>query len=413
MIWTWVWSGNALSGARGARVRRCGLTHSNWTYPTQIYVGPGRRAELSGYCLALNIQRPLVVTDRMLLALPLIQEVLAELLLQGLSPGVFSEVDGNPTGSEVEAGCQAFLAGGHDGVLAIGGGSAMDVGKTIAVMAHQRCGLWDLEDIGDQWQRADASVIQPIIAVPTTAGTGSEVGRAALIVEAASRRKVIIFHPQMLPKIVLLDADFTVGLPPHLTAATGMDALSHLLEAYCSPVFHPMAEGIARQGMIIVRDYLARAVANGADLEARTQMQIASMMGATAFQKGLGAMHALAHPLGAHHNAHHGLLNAVLMPYVLQANRSVIEAPLALLARQLEIGTACEDFLAWVLALRDEVGIPHRLSDVLSEALEVPAIARAAVLDPSAATNPITFKIKDFERVLRAAMSGEVESASP
>ena len=388
------------------------MTQADWNYPTQIHVGPGRRAELADYCQSLKIQRPLVVTDRMLLGLPLVQEVLAALSAAGLAPGVFSEVNGNPTGSEVGAGCQAYRAGGHDGVLAIGGGSAMDVGKTIAVMAHQRCALFDLEDIGDQWQRADASVIQPIIAVPTTAGTGSEVGRAALIVETETTRKVIIFHPQMLPKIVLLDADFTVGLPPHLTAATGMDALSHLLEAYCSPVFHPMAEGIARQGMVIVRDYLIRAVANGADLEARTQMQIASMMGATAFQKGLGAMHALAHPLGAYHNAHHGLLNAILMPYVLQANRSVIEAPLALLAHHLQVGSTYEDFLAWVLALRDEVGIPHRLTEAISETVDVPAIARAAILDPSAATNPIQFKAMDYERVLRAAMSGVVDSAA-
>jgi len=388
------------------------LTQADWNYPTQIHVGPGRRVELADYCQSLKIQRPLIVTDRMLLGLPLVQEVLAALSAAGLAPGVFSEVNGNPTGSEVGAGCQAYRAGGHDGVLAIGGGSAMDVGKTIAVMAHQRCALFDLEDIGDQWQRADASVIQPIIAVPTTAGTGSEVGRAALIKETETTRKVIIFHPQMLPKIVLLDADFTVGLPPHLTAATGMDALSHLLEAYCSPVFHPMAEGIARQGMVIVRDYLVRAVANGADLDARTQMQIASMMGATAFQKGLGAMHALAHPLGAYHNAHHGLLNAILMPFVLQANRSVIEAPLASLARHLEVGSTYEDFLAWVLALRDEVGIPHRLTEAISETVDVPGIARAAILDPSAATNPIQFKAMDYERVLRAAMSGVVDSAA-
>ena len=388
------------------------MTQADWNYPTQIHVGPGRRVELADYCQSLKIQRPLIVTDRMLLGLPLVQEVLAALSAAGLAPGVFSEVNGNPTGSEVGAGCQAYRAGGHDGVLAIGGGSAMDVGKTIAVMAHQRCALFDLEDIGDQWQRADASVIQPIIAVPTTAGTCSEVGRAALIKETETTRKVIIFHPQMLPKIVLLDADFTVGLPPHLTAATGMDALSHLLEAYCSPVFHPMAEGIARQGMVIVRDYLVRAVANGADLDARTQMQIASMMGATAFQKGLGAMHALAHPLGAYHNAHHGLLNAILMPYVLQANRSVIEAPLASLARHLEVGSTYEDFLAWVLALRDEVGIPHRLTEAISETVDVPAIARAAILDPSAATNPIRLNAMDYERVLRAAMSGVVDSAA-
>ena len=388
------------------------MTQADWNYPTQIHVGPGRRVELADYCQSLKIQRPLIVTDRMLLGLPLVQEVLAALSAAGLAPGVFSEVNGNPTGSEVGAGCQAYRAGGHDGVLAIGGGSAMDVGKTIAVMAHQRCALFDLEDIGDQWQRADASVIQPIIAVPTTAGTGSEVGRAALIKETETTRKVIIFHPQMLPKIVLLDADFTVGLPPHLTAATGMDALSHLLEAYCSPVFHPMAEGIARQGMVIVRDYLIRAVANGADLDARTQMQIASMMGATAFQKGLGAMHALAHPLGAYHNAHHGLLNAILMPFVLQANRSVIEAPLASLARHLEVGSTYEDFLAWVLALRDEVGIPHRLTEAISETVDVPGIARAAILDPSAATNPIQFKAMDYERVLWAAMSGVVDSAA-
>lgn len=388
------------------------MIHANWNYPTQIHVGAGRRAELAEYCQALNIARPMVVTDRFLLELPMVQEILVQLSLAGLNPGVFSDVNGNPTGAEVSAGCQAYTAGGHDGVIAIGGGSAMDVGKTVAVMAHQSCALWDLEDIGDQWQRADVAQIQPIIAVPTTAGTGSEVGRASLIVDEISTRKVIVFHPLMLPKKVLLDADLTVGLPAHLTASTGMDALSHLLEAYCSPVFHPMAEGIARQGMVIIQDYLIRAVANGADLEARAQMQIASMMGATAFQKGLGAMHALAHPLGAHHNAHHGLLNAVLMPYVLVANRSVVDAPLASLARHLNVGTSFEHFLNWVLSLREQVGIPHRLTEVIVGPIQAPVIARAAVEDPSAATNPVEFKADDFERILHAAMAGEVDWAS-
>ena len=393
-------------------VRRSRLIHSNWNYPTQIHVGAGRRSELAEYCRALNITHPMVITDHVLLNLPMVQEILTQLSLAGLDPGLFSGVNGNPTGSEVDAGCQAYRAGGHDGVVAIGGGSAMDVGKTIAVMARQRCALWDLEDLGDQWQRADAAQIQPIIAVPTTAGTGSEVGRAALIVNESSTRKVIIFHPLMLPKKVLLDADLTVGLPAHLTAATGMDALSHLLEAYCSPVFHPMAEGIARQGMVIIQGYLMRAVTNGEDLEARAQMQIASMMGATAFQKGLGAMHALAHPLGAHHNAHHGLLNAILMPYVLQANRSAIDAGLASLARHLDLGDSFEDFLNWVLSLRASVGIPHGLTQAIAGVIDVPTIAQAAVEDPSAATNPIDFKAADFERILRAAMAGAVGSAS-
>ncbi len=310
-----------------------------WNYPAPILTGPGRIRELPALCRELGMTAPLLITDPGLAALPMVRDILEQASEEGLTIAVFSDIKGNPTGRNVLDGVAAFNEGGHDGVIAFGGGSGLDAAKAVALMAGQRDGLslWAMEDVGDNWKNADAGAMVPCLAVPTTAGTGSEVGRASVITDEAAHVKRIIFHPGMVPARVILDPELTVGLPPAITAATGMDALSHCLEAWCSPLFHPMAEGIAVEGIRRVRDFLPRAFDDGQDIEARMNMLVASSMGATAFQRGLGAMHALAHPLGALHDAHHGTLNAVLMPYVLKANQDVIAEPMVRLSRYLDL----------------------------------------------------------------------------
>lgn len=382
--------------------------NANWHYPTSVRVGRGRIGELPAACGEFAIKAPLLVTDPGLARLPMTAGVVAACESAGLGIRVFSDLKPNPTGENVDDGVAAYRSGRHDGVIAFGGGSGLDVGKTIAVVARQDCSLWDLEDVGDHWRRADAARIAPIIAVPTTAGTGSEVGRASVIVNQAERRKVIIFHPNMLPGCVILDPELTVGLPPALTAATGMDALSHNLEAYCSPLFHPMAEGIAIEGMRLIKNHLATAVENGADIEARHAMLVASMMGATAFQRGLGAMHALAHPLGAVYDAHHGTLNAILMPYVLRANRTAIERRIARLARCLGLTADFDGFLRWVLDLRARIAIPDDLSQIGIDAARADEIGAMAESDPSAATNPIRFDAAAYSAIATRAVNGSV-----
>ncbi len=357
-------------------------------------------------CRIAGINRPLLVTDPGLADLDMTRSLVDCLQTEGLNVAIFSAVRANPTGTDVDNGVTAFRTGQHDGVIAFGGGSAIDAGKSIALIANQACKLWDLEDIGDYFTRADASLMAPVIAVPTTAGTGSEVGRAALIVNESEQRKVIIFHPRMMPGTVVLDAELTVSLPAHLTAATGMDALSHNLEAYCSPNFHPMAEGIALEGMRLVKEYLSTAVKDGTNIEAREHMLVASTMGATAFQRGLGAMHALAHPLGAVYNAHHGLLNAVLMPYVLIANQAVIQDRIARLAGYLGLPQSFDAFLSFVLELRRELGIPHSLADVLAPGDHYARIGAMAALDPSAGSNPVTFSGVEYQKIADRALTG-------
>ena len=384
-------------------------TWVNWNYPTAIRVGIGRIGELAAACRESNIAAPLLVTDPGLAKLPMIAEMVAACADDGLAVKIFSDVKPNPNGENVAHGIEAFRAGKHDGVIAVGGGSGLDVGKTVAVMAGQHdLAIWDLEDVGDNWKRADASRIAPIIAVPTTAGTGSEVGRASLIVNADEQRKVIIFHPKMLPDCVILDPELTAGLPPALTAATGMDALSHNLEAYCSPMFHPQASGIAVEGMRLIKSHLPTAVENGADLEARMRMLTASMMGATAFQRGLGAMHALAHPLGAVYDAHHGTLNAILMPHVLLANRKAIEARIVRLARYLDLAADFDAFMDWVLGLRKQIGIADNLSQIGIDNAQVKKIGEMAIADPSAATNPIVFDADDYAKIAADAIVGQL-----
>jgi hypothetical protein len=382
--------------------------NANWNYPTAIRTGAGRVGEIVDICRDLKMNAPLLVTDPGLAGLPMVTDLVTHCGAAGLSIAVFSGIKPNPTGSNIDDGIAAYRAGKHDGVIAFGGGSGLDAGKAIAVAANQSCSLWDLEDVGDNWLNADPDKIPPIIGVPTTAGTGSEVGRASLIVNETEHRKTIIFHPKMLPAVVILDPELTVGLPAGLTAATGMDALSHNLEAFCSPLYHPMAEGIAIEGIRLIMEYLPTAVADGSNLKARTQMLVASSMGATAFQRGLGAMHALAHPLGAIYDAHHGMLNAILMPYVLKANYSEINARIARLARYLDLEADFDAFLNWVLSMRKDIGIHHQLSAIIPEDSRLSEIGEMAVVDPTAATNPILHDAVVYADIAQNAYDGNL-----
>lgn len=380
------------------------LPNSNWNYPTAIRFGAGRIAELPEACRSLGIARPLLVTDPALAEMAMVKHACV-----ATGAGLFSAIHPNPTGADVEAGLIAYRDGRHDGVIAFGGGSALDVGKTIAFMSGQSRPLWDFEDREDWWTRADAAGIAPIIAVPTTAGTGSEVGRAGVILDEEAGLKKIIFHPKMLPAIVILDPALTIGLPPKVTAATGMDALSHCIEAYCAPGFHPFADGIAAEGVRLIHDWLARAVEDGKDLDARGQMLAAAAMGATAFQKGLGAMHALSHPIGALRGSHHGLTNAVLMPYVLAFNREAVGERLARLAAYLGLADASFDgFLSWVLELRRRLGIPHMLGELGVTEADVEKLAAMAEADPSAGGNPRPFDADGARQVLVSALAGRI-----
>ena len=380
----------------------------NWSFPTTVRFGVGRIVELPKACRELGMTRPLVVTDKGLAPLPMLTDSVAALLDAGLGAAMFSDVQGNPIEANVAAGLQAYRDGDHDGVVAFGGGSAMDVGKCIALMVGQTRPLWDFEDREDWYTRADPEGIAPVIAVPTTSGTGSEVGRAGVITNLEDHTKRIIFHPKMLPGIVIEDPQLTAGLPAHLTAAVGMDALSHNMEAYCSPLFHPMADGIALEGMRLVKEWLPAACADGNDLEARGNMQVASSMGATAFQKGLGAMHSLSHPCGSLLDTHHGLTNGVVMPYVLTFNAHAIEEKMTALARYLDLpNPSGKSVQSWVLALRHQIGIPHTLAELgVTEDL-IPQIARMAVDDPTAPTNPVKLTVANLEGLYATAINGE------
>jgi len=386
------------------------MTHSqfttNWNYPTAIRSGIGRISELADACKTLGMKAPLLVTDPGLAALPMVTDAVAACVEAGLDCRLFSNIKGNPTGENVNDGVIAFREGQHDGVIAFGGGSGLDAAKAIAFMSGQTADLWSFEDVGDNWSKAIESGIAPIVAVPTTSGTGSEVGRASVITDDANHVKKIIFHPKMLPEIVILDPVLTQGLPAKITAATGMDALSHNLEAYCSPFYHPMAEGIAIEGIRLVKEYLPQAVANGANLDARMQMLVSSSMGATAFQRGLGGMHALAHPLGALYDAHHGLLNAILMPYVLKANQDVISEKLSRLALYIGLDGSFEAFLQWVLDIREQLGIPHTLAEIGIDEEKAELVGRMATEDPSAGGNPIAFTQAQYSQLFQNAVQG-------
>jgi len=382
---------------------------ANWSYPTSVRFGPGRIGELPDALKGAGISRPLLVTDPGLVGLPIVAKALGILKASGIPVSVFSDVNGNPTLKNLDDGLAAYKAGGHDGVIAFGGGSAMDIGKTIAFMAGQTRPVFDFEDREDWWTRADAKGIAPIVAVPTTAGTGSEVGRASVITDPADHTKKIIFHPLMLPKVVIADPELTLDLPAKITAWTGMDALSHNLEAWCSPFFHPLGEGIALEGTRLVKDWLPVAVEDGRNVEARAYMLAASSMGAVAFQKGLGGMHAMSHPCSSLRGTHHGLTNAVVMPYVLAHNLPAIRERLAAMARYLDLpGHSAESVIEWVLDLRRRVGIPHTLAEIGVREDMIGEAAPMAEHDPSTGGNPVPLKARDYEGLYGRAIRGEL-----
>jgi alcohol dehydrogenase class IV len=380
---------------------------ANWNYPTPIRFGPGRIRELAAVVAAAGIKRPLLVTDAGLAGLPMIADALAGLEAAGMPRALFSAIKPNPVRRNVEDGVAAFRAGGHDGVVAFGGGSALDAGKAIAFLSGQTRPLWDFEDIGDNYRRADPAGIAPTVALPTTAGTGSEVGRVSVITDEDTHTKRLIFHPRIMPVAVLADPELTIGVPPAMTAATGMDALAHCIEALCAPGFHPMADGIAVEGVRLIRDNLPLAYRDGRNMTARAGMMAAATMGAVAFQKGLGAIHSLSHPLGAYYDAHHGLLNGVLMPYVLEFNRDAIAAPMARLAACLGLaGEPVDAVIAWVKALRRDLAIPETLGALGLDAAKADAIVAAALVDPTAPTNPVPLEEAALRRLLLRAIAG-------
>jgi alcohol dehydrogenase class IV len=385
------------------------MFEARWNYPTTVWTGAGRARELGRACQNAGITRPLLVTDAGLADSKLIAELRATLVASGLPVALYGKVRGNPSGRDVEAGLDAYRAHTADGVVAVGGGSALDAGKAIAFMVGQSRPLWDFEDVGDNYLRADLAGIAPTIAVPTTSGTGSEVGRASVLVDERTHEKKIIFHPRMLPVLVVADPLLTVGLPPAVTAATGIDAFVHCFEAYCAPGFHPMADGIALEGMRLVATNLERAYLDGADVAARAAMLAAASMGAAAFQKGLGAVHALAHPIGAVYDTHHGLTNAVLLPYVMRFNRPAIEARMAVLARLLDLQPANFDgVFAWVLRLRASLRIPNTLREIGVDAARAEDIGEMAARDPSASGNPVPVDAAILTTIFRKAVSGDL-----
>ena len=376
----------------------------NWSYPTSIKFGVGRISELASACAQAGISRPLLVTDRGLATLPITASTLDLMASAGLGRAIFSDVDPNPNEHNLAAGVAAYKDGDHDGVIAFGGGSGLDLGKMVAFMAGQSRPVWDFEDIGDWWTRADARAIAPIVAVPTTAGTGSEVGRASVITNSQSQEKKIIFHPQALPSVVICDPELTVGMPPAITAGTGLDAFAHCVEAFSSPHYHPMSQGIAIEGMKLVIDNLLRAYQDGADIEARANMMSAAAMGATAFQKGLGAIHALSHPLGAMHHTHHGTTNAVCMPAVLQLNRPVIQQRFDQIAGYLGIDGGFDGFCNFVDEFNTSLGIPKRMSDLGVTNPDIDRLIATALQDPSCHGNPIPLTPQNTRSLFQAVL---------
>ena len=379
----------------------------DWNYPTTMWVGENRIKDISLACKTLNIKRPLLVTDSDLANSEIVKKTLEHL---NISAEIYSNVKGNPTGTNVIEGVNFYKKKNCDGVIAFGGGSGLDVGKAIAFMSGQTLSIWEFEDIGDNWKKANSDNIAPIIAVPTTAGTGSETGRASVILNEETGVKKIIFHPKFLPSIVILDPMLTVGLPPQITAATGMDALAHNLEAYCAPGFHPMADGIALEGIKLIKDWLLEAVSNGSNVEARMNMLTAASMGSTAFQKGLGAIHSLSHPINALNNIHHGLSNAIFMPYVLTFNKDKIESKIIKICKYLEFEEkSFEAFLKWVLNLRKDLNIPHKLSEVIDEKdFDLDRLSKLALDDPSTGGNPKKLNLNDMKIMYQHSMSGEL-----
>ena len=386
------------------------MQKTNWNYPTTMWVGQDRIKDLSVACKNLNINKPLLVTDKGLAGSDIIQNSLSNLKQNSFEVILYSNVVGNPTGTNVNQGVEIYRKNNCDGVIAFGGGSGLDVGKAVAFMSGQDLPIWDFEDVGDNWTKAKSNSIAPIIAVPTTAGTGSETGRASIILNENTGIKKIIFHPKFLPSIVILDPLLTISLPPDITAATGMDALAHNFEAYCAPVYHPMADGIALEGIRIINNWLLAAVEDGSNIEARMNMLTAASMGSTAFQKGLGAIHSLSHPVNALNNIHHGLSNAIFMPYVLTFNKDVIEKKIIKICEYLEFqNKTFDEFLNWILNLRKKLNIPHKLSDVIElEKIDIDRLSKMALDDPSTNGNPKKLSLEDMKVMYEYSISGEL-----
>ena len=382
----------------------------NWNYPTTMWVGENRIKDLNKACESLNIKKPLLVTDKGLSNSEIIKNSLKNLNDQGIDVELFSNVVGNPTGSNVDEGVKVYKKNNCDGVIAFGGGSGLDVGKAIAFMVGQTLSLWDFEDVGDNWSKANSEKIAPIIAVPTTAGTGSETGRASVILNEDIGVKKIIFHPKFLPSIVILDPTLTVNLPANITAATGMDALAHNLEAYCAPGYHPMADGIALEGIRLIKEWLLKVVEDGSNIEARMNMLTAASMGSTAFQKGLGAIHSLSHPVNGVNNIHHGLSNAIFMPYVLTFNKDVIEEKIIKICEYINLDNKSFDgFIQWIIDLRKKLNIPHKLSDVIPETdFDIEKLSKLALEDPSTGGNPKKLSLNDMKIMYEHSMSGKL-----
>ena len=380
----------------------------NWNYPTSVWLGENRVKDLAHACEILKISKPLFVTDKDLFNLPMVKKIISEIENKFKEINTFSNFSGNPVGKNVEEGVIEFNKFKCDGVIAFGGGSGLDVGKAIAFMSNQSRPIWDFEDVGDYWKRADDSNIAPIIAVPTTAGTGSETGRASAIINEKTLEKKIIFHPKFLPSIVILDPVLTVDLSPRLTAATGMDAFAHNLEAYCAPGYHPMADGIALEGMSLIKKSLIKAFMDGKDLEARTDMLAAASMGSTAFQKGLGAIHSLSHPVNAKFNLHHGLSNAIFMPYVLTFNKDAIKDKIERACDYLNIDKNFNSFLNWVIELRKTLNIPNKLSDVIDvDKIDLDELSKMALKDPSTSGNPKKLSLQDIKKLYEFSIEGK------
>ena len=382
----------------------------NWNYPTTMWVGENRIKDMVLACKNLNLEKPLFVTDDQLVNKKIVKDTLKNLNNENITVEVYSNVKGNPTGTNVHEGVNFYKEKKCDGVIAFGGGSGLDVGKAIAFMSGQNLPIWDFEDVGDNWKKANSEKISPIIAVPTTAGTGSETGRASVILNEKTGVKNIIFHPKFLPSIVILDPTLTIDLPPDVTAATGMDALAHNLEAFCAPGYHPMADGIALEGMRLIKKWLIEAVKNGSNIEARMNMLTAASMGSTAFQKGLGGIHSLSHPVNAVNNIHHGLSNAIFMPYVLSFNRDAIENKIVKVSEYLDLKDRSFDgFLNWVLELRNNLNIPHKLSELIENSdFDLDKLSKMAFNDPSTGGNPKKLTLDDMKIMYQHSMSGEL-----
>jgi alcohol dehydrogenase class IV len=385
------------------------MLQGNWNYPTAVKFGAGRIRELPDVLKAAGIKRPLLVTDPGLAKLPMVTSAVRANEAAGVPTAVFSDIKPNPVEKNIEDGLKVFRGGKHDGVIAFGGGSALDAGKAIAFLSGQTRPLWDFEDVGDNWTRADPAGIRPTVAVPTTSGTGSEVGRVSVVGDEVNHKKRLIFHPRVMPVTVIEDPELTVGLPPHITAATGMDALAHAFEAYCVPVYHPAADGVALEGMRLIKDWLPVATRDGKNIEARGHMMAAATLGATAFQKGLGAIHSLSHTVGALYDKHHGLLNAVFMPYVLLFNRSAIGDKMTHLSRYLGLPKPGFDgVLDWVMELRQEIGIPHSLAELNVDDSKLDKMVADAVADPTAPTNPRPLDAGSVRKLYRQALEGRL-----